>query len=846
MHDSVVRYWVLRDLHRWDETVHLTCIKTREDGALQLQNLPGAADHPIHLPEPYDAALSGIAVDRRDAIYRTIPDADALLRSVCTGYDELLTAVDGLNRTIRFNRPRGLLLQQNRLWLSDQGGTAGAGRIIALHLPSLQVQTVWTHNLQNPVMLAVDSRERMYVLDAADPPQVVRFNAAGEIDSEFTLALNQPVAIALDDQDRLYVADAESNTIRLFDVAVSPARTLDPIQPQVATFKPRAMTVHDARLYVADAHSGYLWVYDHVEAAWLGKLNSYRGPISALAADCHGTLWIKPDTGKTVHRLTADAAYAATGVLRAGPCDAGEGEHWERVWVTADIPPTTTVTLLVAGSDSDRDREPDDDAFIESPALDVLLRTLVDKTGKPFPPARYLWLRIILNSLDGRATPTLLQVQAATTVPSYLDHLPAIYRRDDAKADGFLENWLALFRAELGDWEQRMLEDLPRQFDARTVDEENLAALSNWLALDLPQRLDAVDQRQLITDALTLYRQRGTPAGLRAWVKRHLGVTIHLFEAFRERQVWRLDEQSSKGLGLDTRLAAGLLDGFIVPGFTYADRALSGLRGEYYEGINFDIFRYSRIDERIDFAWGADSPLKDVVGQEAFPADIFSVRWRGQIQPRFDETYTFRTNSGDGVRLWIGGRLIIDNWTDHSPTVDAGQIRLEAGRWYPMVLEYYEKGGAATISLSWSSASQRSEIVPQECLYSVLDETVNFAPEDSKDCALIEVGQAVVGQSRPLAAEQYGAPLADDYAHLFTVMAYAAEIPLEAQRQALRDMLEAEKPAHTDFNFCLIEPRMRVGIQARVGIDSVVAGPGPVMRIDSNALGYESYLGAEN
>ena len=38
---------------------------------------------------------------------------------------------------------------------------------------------------------------------------------------------------------------------------------------------------------------------------------------------------------------------------------------------------------------------------------------------------------------------------------------------------------------------------------------------------------------------------------------------------------------------------------------------------------------------------------------------------------------------------------------------------------------------------------------------------------------------------------------------------------------------------------------MRVGIQARVGIDSVVAGPGPAMRLGSNALGYESYLGGE-
>lgn len=839
MDNAAIRFWVLRDLHQWD-TVGLSHVTARVDGALQLCHVPGIESNPIQLPEPYEVALSGIAVDTHGTAYWTLPESDALIRSVCAGRDEAITSVGVTDRAIRFNRPCGLLIRENRLWLTDQGGMQDTGRIIALDLPSLRVHTVWEYDLQNPVALAADKQGRIYVLDA-DQHWVMRFSATGAIDTGFSLAVDRSAAIAIDDQDRLYVADADSNTVRSFDVTVSPAKTLDSIQPQAAIFKPRALTVHGARLYVADAYSGYVWVYDSGDSSWLGRLHSYRGPVSALAADRHGSLWIKPDTGKTVHRLTADAAHVATGVLRAGPCDAGEDEHWERVWVTAEIPPATTVTLQVAGNDSDS--EPNDSAFIESPSLDVLLRTLVDKTGKPFPQTRYLWLRITLNSLDGRSTPTLLQVQAATPAPSYMDHLPAIYRRDDAKTGDFLARWLALFRAELGDWEQRMLEDLPRQFDARTADTTQLTQLAGWLGLDLPAKLDAAEQRRLLTDAMTLYRQRGTPEGLRAWVKRHLGVTIHLFEAFRERQVWRLDEQSSKGLGLDTRLAAGLPDGFIVPGFTYADRALSGLRGEYYEGINFDIFRYSRIDEKIDFAWGTDSPLKGVAGQEAFPADIFSVRWRGQIRPRFDETYTFRTESDDGVRLWVGNRLIIDNWTDHPSTVDSGRIGLEAGRWYPIVLEFYEKGGAATISLSWSSASQRSEIVPQECLYSILDDTVDFAPEDSKDCALIEVGQAVVGESRPLAAEHYGAPLADDYAHLFTVMAYAAQVPSEAKRQALRDLIEAEKPAYTDFNFCLIEPRMRVGIQARIGIDSVVAGPGPAMRLGSNALGYESYLG---
>jgi len=73
------------------------------------------------------------------------------------------------------------------------------------------------------------------------------------------------------------------------------------------------------------------------------------------------------------------------------------------------------------------------------------------------------------------------------------------YRRDDS-GSGFLERWLALFRTELGDWE-RTLEELPRQFDARTVAAADLPMLSAWLALALPSRLDVAEQRRLLANA---------------------------------------------------------------------------------------------------------------------------------------------------------------------------------------------------------------------------------------------------------------------------------------------------------------------------------------------------------
>jgi phage tail-like protein len=840
MSEFPTQYRVLRDQRHWDEASSLTGLEAHAEGALQLPGLPGlASGGAIHLSVPNDdVTLSGVACVTTLTTYTTVTaEAGQIIVAECgcCEYEVISSPAYG-DPTDIFKFPRGLLVVDDQLLVADSGNA----RVLVLELPSLRKFGEWKSGLQQPACLAADSAGRVYLLDIIDvnSSKVLRFNLAGEADSPFNAimaaqaGLTKPAGLAIDAQDMLYVADAVANVILRIDTKSASGAANRLVLPP-SPFKPRAMAARGTRLYVADAESGFIWTYDTLTQVWLGKVQAFCGPVAALAIDDSGALLVKPGDDDTLYRLDADVARVESGTLLAGPLDAGEGDIWERVWIEAEIPAETLVLLEVAAS-NDRSTLFSNLVWKQSPSRDVLLRTLADGDA-----ARFVWLRITLASLDGRTTPQLLQVQASTAQPSYIDCLPGIYRRDDAAA-GFLERWLALFRAELGDWD-RALEELPRQFDARTVVEADLGKLAAWLALELPMRMDAPEQRKLLADAQALYRQRGTPAGLREMVRRYLGATIHIFESFRERRVWQLGE--GLGLGLNTALAAGTPDGVMVPGYTYADSRLAGLRGDYYEGTKFETLRYTHVDQIIKFNWADESPLAKVPSQSKFPKDYFSVRWSGQVRPRYAETYTFRTLSDDGVRLWVGGKKIIDNWTDHAVAADAGQIKLEAGRWYPIVLEFYEKTGLAQIELSWSSMSQRQEIVPQECLYSVKDETADFAPQVKGGCELLEVGHAIVGESRPQAVEDFGAPLADDYAHLFTVMVPAAQVPLAAQRQALRDLIEAEKPAHTDFQLCLVEPRMRVGVQALLGIDSIVAGPGPAMHLGSGELGNASYLG---
>jgi hypothetical protein len=136
-----------------------------------------------------------------------------------------------------------------------------------------------------------------------------------------------------------------------------------------------------------------------------------------------------------------------------------------------------------------------------------------------------------------------------------------------------------------------------------------------------------------------------------------------------------------------------------------------GLQGQYYHGTAGDPWRtlvLERIDPTVDFNWGGGSPDPSV------NADGFTARWTGMIEVPSSNTYTFHTQTDDGVRLWVNGQPVINNWTDHSNTHDSGDIALKAGQKYEIILEYYENGGDAVCELTWSTPSLTREAIPSQ------------------------------------------------------------------------------------------------------------------------------------
>lgn len=73
-------------------------------------------------------------------------------------------------------------------------------------------------------------------------------------------------------------------------------------------------------------------------------------------------------------------------------------------------------------------------------------------------------------------------------------------------------------------------------------------------------------------------------------------------------------------------------------------------------------FKFTRVDPEINFEWtGKPDP--------SVRPDQFAVRWIGKVKAKVKGEHTFYTTSDDGVRLWVGGTKLIDNWTDHPPIV---------------------------------------------------------------------------------------------------------------------------------------------------------------------------------
>lgn len=138
-------------------------------------------------------------------------------------------------------------------------------------------------------------------------------------------------------------------------------------------------------------------------------------------------------------------------------------------------------------------------------------------------------------------------------------------------------------------------------------------------------------------------------------------------------------------------------------GSQHARSQATGLMGEYFDGQNFERKIMFRNDPKIDFHWHPDHPPADGMS----PAN-YSIRWTGQLTAPETGLFKFSAIVDDGLRVWVGGKNVIDAWQLNDDVPFRGSMHLEAGKTYELRVEYFNGLLEGDIVLQWLLPSRQS------------------------------------------------------------------------------------------------------------------------------------------
>jgi uncharacterized membrane protein YgcG len=140
----------------------------------------------------------------------------------------------------------------------------------------------------------------------------------------------------------------------------------------------------------------------------------------------------------------------------------------------------------------------------------------------------------------------------------------------------------------------------------------------------------------------------------------------------------------------------------------------NGLSGHYYNNTNLTDLIIRRQDGPVDFNWERNKPIDGV------DPETFSVSWKGFLRTDVEGEYDIYTTSDDGVRLWIDGDLIINDWSIHGSTENLGEKYLEKG-YHTFRLDYFDETLEADIILEYESSVIPRMVIPRSNLVSIDD-----------------------------------------------------------------------------------------------------------------------------
>lgn len=110
----------------------------------------------------------------------------------------------------------------------------------------------------------------------------------------------------------------------------------------------------------------------------------------------------------------------------------------------------------------------------------------------------------------------------------------------------------------------------------------------------------------------------------------------------------------------------------------------TGLKGEYFDNREMKGEAVlTRFDRDVNFDWGAFSPAARLMPQN------FSVRWTGKLTVPVAGKYLLGAAGNGGMRVYVDGKVLVEELANRRTKVVTKEIELEAGRTYDLRFDYY-------------------------------------------------------------------------------------------------------------------------------------------------------------
>ena len=183
---------------------------------------------------------------------------------------------------------------------------------------------------------------------------------------------------------------------------------------------------------------------------------------------------------------------------------------------------------------------------------------------------------------------------------------------------------------------------------------------------------------------------------------------VSVFDAIKKIAGDDIKVTFAKGVFTGERLPEGFFDHF---NFYIKEN------GKKVKGVHADFYKGTKLEGNIIASenFGKLNLEKEQMKIDGLPDENFSARFTCYFSPEENGTYWLGLAGDDGYKLYVDGKMVIEQWKNQGETIRKYQADFKKGKEYKIEVEYFQAGGDAVIRLA-SQKRQSQEAGPETYL----------------------------------------------------------------------------------------------------------------------------------